>query len=92
METGILREISPLGEHDFMYVADRHKKEFDYPIHQHEIFELNFIVGASGCRRVEVNSDSKRILNVKNHIDQHYKDEMSLEQLANLVGMISSPA
>ena len=213
METGILREISPLGEHDFMYVADRHKKEFDYPIHQHEIFELNFIVGASGCRRVvgdssevigdldlvlitspdlehvweqhechsddihevtvqfrldfesptspfktnpfksiyrilnrakrglafpekaiflvyhrivrlatieegflavqelfsilyelskfddarelasssfakvEVNSDSKRILKVKNYIDEHYKDEMSLEQLANLVGM-----
>ena len=48
MDTGILREISPLGEHDFMYVADRHKKEFDYPIHQHEIFELNFRVGASG--------------------------------------------
>ncbi len=47
METGILREISPLGEHDFMYVADRHKKEFDYPIHQHEIFELNFIVGCN---------------------------------------------
>ena len=41
-----------MGEHDFMYVADRHKKEFDFPIHQHEIFELNFVAGASGCRRV----------------------------------------
>lgn len=196
-----------------MYVADRHKKEFDYPIHLHEIFELNFVVGASGCRRVvgdssevignldlvlitspdlehvweqyecksedihevtvqfhlnfesptspfktnpyksiynmlirakqglafpdeaimtvyhrlvrlskieegflavqelfsilyelskfdnarelassafakvEVASDSKRIMKVKNYIDQHYKDEMSLEQLASLVGM-----
>ena len=37
MPTRVLREITPLGEHDFMYVADRHKKEFDYPIHQHEI-------------------------------------------------------
>jgi AraC-like DNA-binding protein len=213
METRVLREITPLGEDDFMYVADRHKKEFDFPIHQHEIFELNFIAGASGCRRVvgdssevigdldlvlitspnlehvweqhecksddihevtvqfhldfesptspfktnpyksihkmltrakrglafpneaimmvyhrivrlssieegflavqellsilyelskfdnvrelassafakvEVESDSKRILKVKNYIDEHYKDEMSLEQLANLVGM-----
>ena len=52
METRVLREITPLGEDDFMYVADRHKKEFDFPIHQHEIFELNFIAGASGCRRV----------------------------------------
>jgi len=213
MEQGVLREITPLGENDFMYVADRHKKEFDYPIHLHEIFELNFVVGASGCRRVvgdssevignldlvlitspdlehvweqyecksedihevtvqfhlnfesptspfktnpyksiynmlirakqglafpdeaimtvyhrlvrlskieegflavqelfyilyelskfdnarelassafakvEVASDSKRIMKVKNYIDQHYKDEMSLEQLASLVGM-----
>ena len=52
MLTRVLREITPLGEHDFMYVADRHKKEFDYPIHQHEIFELNFVMGGAGCRRV----------------------------------------
>ena len=48
----VLHEITPLGENDFMYVADRHKKEFDYPIHQHEIFELNFVAGARGCRRI----------------------------------------
>lgn len=52
METGVLREITPLGEHDFMYVADRHKKEFDYPIHCHEMMELNFVENASGARRV----------------------------------------
>ena len=52
MGTTVLREIAPLGDNDFMYVADRHKKEFDYPIHQHDIFELNFVAGASGCRRV----------------------------------------
>ena len=52
METKVIHEITPLGENDFMYVADRHKKEFDFPIHQHEIFELNFVAGATGCRRV----------------------------------------
>lgn len=48
----VLHEITPLGEHDFMYVADRHKKEFTYPMHSHEIFELNFVENAAGCRRV----------------------------------------
>ena len=199
MPTRVLREITPLGEHDFMYVADRHKKEFDYPIHQHEIFELNFVMGGAGCRRVvgdsdeiigdldlvlitspdlehvwnmdfdapsspfrtnpfrpiylmlarakrglafpseaimmvshrllnlskikegflavqeflsilyelskfegarelassafakvEVDSDSKRILKVKNYIDDHYRDEIMLEQLAALVSMSPS--
>lgn len=51
MESRVLREITPLGEHDFMYVADRHKKEFAYPIHCHDIYELNFVEHGAGCRR-----------------------------------------
>ena len=216
METRVLREITPLGDNDFMYVADRHKKEFDYPIHVHDVLELNFVANAAGARRVvgdssevidnldlvlitspnlehvweqhecknddihevtvqfrlyfemptspfrynshksifrmlvrakrglafppeaimlvyhrlvklssieerflavqefffilyelskfddarelattafakvEVESESKRILKVKNYIDEHYKEEMSLEQLAGLVGMTST--
>lgn len=52
MGNRVLQEIAPLGENDFMYVADRHKQEFDYPIHRHEIFELNFVANAVGCRRI----------------------------------------
>lgn len=52
MESRVLHEITPLGEHDFMYVAERHKKEFTYPIHQHETFELNFVENGAGCLRV----------------------------------------
>jgi AraC-like DNA-binding protein len=52
METRVLREIAPLGENEFMYVADRHKKEFDYPIHCHDVMELNFVAGAAGARRI----------------------------------------
>ena len=52
IDNRVLHEITPLGEHDFMYVADRHKKEFTYPMHSHEIFELNFVENAAGCRRV----------------------------------------
>ena len=52
MVSKVLHEITPLGEHDFMYVADRHKKEFTYPLHQHELFELNYVENGAGCRRV----------------------------------------
>ncbi len=216
MDSKVLREITPLNENDFMYVADRHKKEFDYPIHIHDVLELNFVANAAGARRVvgdssevidnldlvlitspdlehvweqyecksedihevtvqfrlnfdldtssfrfssyksiydmliraqrglafppeaimlvyhrlarlssieegfiavqeffsilyelskfndarelasssfakvEVVSESKRILKVKNYIDEHYKDDLSLEQLADLVGMTST--
>ena len=52
METRVLREITPLNENDFMYVANRHKKEFDYPIHVHDVLELNFVANGAGARRV----------------------------------------
>ena len=37
---------------DALYIADRRKKEFTYPIHNHEVFELNFVEHASGVRRI----------------------------------------
>lgn len=43
MEDRVLRELPPLLDSDFMYVADRRKKEFTYPIHKHEVFELNYV-------------------------------------------------
>jgi AraC-like DNA-binding protein len=52
MDSKVLREITPLNDNDFMYVADRHKKEFDYPIHIHDVLELNFVANAAGARRV----------------------------------------
>ncbi|MBQ8487358.1 MAG: helix-turn-helix domain-containing protein [Prevotella sp.] len=52
MESKVLHEITPLGENDFMYVADRHKQEMDYPIHCHDVMELNFVGGGAGIRRV----------------------------------------
>ena len=63
METRVLREITPLSENDFMYVADRHKKEFDYPIHIHDVLELNFVANAAGARRV-VGDSSETIDNL----------------------------
>lgn len=51
-ESRVLHEITPLGAHDFLYIADRHKKEFTYPIHHHNILELNFVEHGAGVRRV----------------------------------------
>lgn len=51
-EKTILQEITPLADHDFMYVADRHKVGYDYPLHRHELFELNFVEHGAGCERI----------------------------------------
>ena len=48
----VLHEITPLREKDVLYIADRHKKEFTYPIHNHQVFELNFVEHAAGVRRI----------------------------------------
>lgn len=48
----ILQEITPLESHGFMYVADRHKAEFDYPLHRHDLFEMNFVEHGAGCERI----------------------------------------
>jgi AraC-like DNA-binding protein len=37
---------------DVLYIADRRKSEFTYPIHNHEVYELNFVEHASGVRRI----------------------------------------
>lgn len=34
-----IREITPLSDKDCFYIADRHKKEFTYPMHSHKEFE-----------------------------------------------------
>ncbi|MCR5180560.1 MAG: AraC family transcriptional regulator, partial [Bacteroidaceae bacterium] len=47
----VMREITPLSDSDCFYLADRHKSSFEFPIHNHPEFELNFIAGAAGVRR-----------------------------------------
>ena len=52
IESKVIHEITPLMGKDVLYIADRHKKEFTYPIHNHEVFELNFVEHAAGVRRI----------------------------------------
>ena len=51
-ESRVIHEITPLMGKDSLYIADRRKKEFTYPIHNHEVFELNFVEHAAGVRRI----------------------------------------
>lgn len=47
----IIHEVTPLSERDCFYIADRKKKRFTYPIHNHKEFELNFTQNAAGVKR-----------------------------------------
>ncbi|MDC6352731.1 AraC family transcriptional regulator [Zeaxanthinibacter sp. PT1] len=48
----IHREITPITEMDSFYVCERVKDYFDYPVHYHPDYELNFISRGKGVRRV----------------------------------------
>ncbi len=50
--SAIYHEITPLTENDCFMVFDRKKTLFDFPVHYHEEFELNFIENAPGIKRV----------------------------------------
>ena len=56
----IIHEITPLMGKDVLYIADRHKNEFTYPIHNHSVYELNFVENAKGVRRIV--GDSQEVI------------------------------
>ena len=52
MKDQLLREITPLTRNDCFTILSRVKSGFDFPLHYHEEFELNFIQNAKAARRV----------------------------------------
>jgi AraC-like DNA-binding protein len=48
----LVREITPLTINDCFTLFSRKKKEFTFPLHTHEEFELNLILNAEGTKRV----------------------------------------
>ena len=59
MNKNIVREITPLTQNDCFTIFSRVKKEFNFPLHYHDEYELNLIINAKGARRI-----------VGDHIDQ----------------------
>src|ERR1044072_2770978 len=51
MKSTLLREITPLTQSDCFTLFSRMKSQFDFPLHYHEEFELNFIQNAKNARR-----------------------------------------
>jgi AraC-like DNA-binding protein len=52
MPSKLLREITPLTSSDCFTLFLRTKNKFDFPLHYHEEFELNFIRNGKGAKRV----------------------------------------
>ena len=52
VESKVIHEITQLTGKDVLYIAERRKKEFTYPIHNHQVYELNFVEHAPGVRRI----------------------------------------
>lgn len=50
--SGIFKEVSPLSPKDCFIVIERLKSSFDFPIHIHPEYELNFIEHAAGAQRI----------------------------------------
>lgn len=48
----IHREITPISNQDSFLVFDRVKDIFDYPVHFHPEYEINFIENGKGLRRI----------------------------------------
>ena len=56
MSKSINREITQLRPDDSFFIIKKIKYEFDFPIHFHPEFELNFIRNGKGIRRIVGNS------------------------------------
>ena len=52
MRSELLREIIPLTKNDCFTIFSLTKTEFDFPLHSHEEFEMNFIINGKGAQRV----------------------------------------
>lgn len=50
--SAIFREVTPLSSQDCFMIFSRVKSKFDFPVHTHTEYELNFVENGAGARRV----------------------------------------
>lgn len=48
----LIIEIPPISDEDCYYVQERNKPSFNYPLHKHNAYELNFVEHCEGARRI----------------------------------------
>jgi len=51
-DSEIITEITPIQENCGFYAVERKKTTFDYPVHRHDAYEVNFLYGCKGARRI----------------------------------------
>ncbi len=56
----LIIEIPPISEKDCYYLQERYKPSFNYPLHKHNAYELNFVEHCEGARRIV--GDSMEVL------------------------------
>ena len=57
----IYREITPLTDYDCFTIFNRSKINFDFPVHFHQEYELNFILNGKGVKRIV--GDHQEVIN-----------------------------
>ena len=78
-KSSVLHEITPLSERDCIYVIERNKTEFNYPIHTHREFEINYIENAAGAQRIVGDSieeigDYELVLISNDHLEHGWQN------------------
>ncbi|HMR82397.1 MAG TPA: helix-turn-helix domain-containing protein [Niabella sp.] len=79
MSPEVYREKSPLSEKDCFVVFDRRKSTFTFPVHVHPEYELNFVHGARGAKRIvgdleETITDKDLVLIANPELKHAWKD------------------
>lgn len=54
----IEREITPLKDEDFFIVLNNQKAKFDFPVHYHPEYELNYVINSKGKRVIGDSNNS----------------------------------
>lgn len=57
MTTEVFREKSPLSDKDSFILFERTKSSFTFPVHVHDVWELNFVENAAGAQRIVGDSE-----------------------------------
>ena len=85
----IFTEASPLSKQDSLAIYERNKNSFNFPVHRHDVYELNFIQNATGARRVVGDSiseisDLELVLIADKYLEhgwQDYKNEGIIHEI-----------
>jgi AraC-like DNA-binding protein len=89
MNKGILKEVTSLLTTDCYTILTRSKTKFDFPLHYHEEYELNFIMNANGAKRIvgdaiEIIDDLELILVGPNQIHAWFTHECKSEKITEI--------